>query len=150
MDADCINAESKSSSECPHCGASDNFFTKEKSPHIGLYCRSCDRWIRWIPRREAANFSAKPAKSPRVLGLAPRVENESKKPANCGHCAEISRLLDHLVKIERHLEIVTRARWGQAGDESQSHESRLQTFQKPRAGPFSSGDTRRPLQRKTE
>jgi hypothetical protein len=111
MDADCINAESKSS-ECPHCGARDNFFTKEKSPHIGLYCRSCKRWSRWIRRRQAAIFSAKPAKSPPPLALAPRVETEPEKPANCGYCAEVSRLINHMSGIERHLEIVTRALMG--------------------------------------
>lgn len=35
--------------DCPHCRSSD-LYTEGKDPHIGLYCRSCGKWIKWIPQ----------------------------------------------------------------------------------------------------
>ncbi len=38
------------SSPCPHCGAAAGFEQRERGPHIGLYCRSCGRWVKWLPQ----------------------------------------------------------------------------------------------------
>jgi hypothetical protein len=34
---------------CPHCGARD-FFTEERGPHLGKFCRGCGQWMRWVPQ----------------------------------------------------------------------------------------------------
>jgi Putative quorum-sensing-regulated virulence factor len=34
-------------SSCPHCRSTD-LYTQERLPQLGLYCRSCSRWIKWV------------------------------------------------------------------------------------------------------
>jgi DNA-directed RNA polymerase subunit M/transcription elongation factor TFIIS len=102
---------------CPHCGG-DQLFVRKQPPHIALRCASCQRWIKWVSRSASNRFPQEPAVKPSpALKLVERVDTEPAKPAastllGCGHCGEISRLLNHLVGIERHLEIVTRALTG--------------------------------------
>lgn len=31
---------------CPRCKGTV-FYEKERSPHIGVYCKECDKWICW-------------------------------------------------------------------------------------------------------
>ena len=38
-------------SPCSHCGSTD-IYTKPKTPHIGLYCRACGKWIKWLPQEK--------------------------------------------------------------------------------------------------
>jgi hypothetical protein len=105
---------------CPHCGG-HQLFVREQPPHIALRCAACDRWIKWVSRSDSNRFPQQPAvNSSPTLKLVPREvvpkfreqSKEPDKPADCGHCAEVSRLLKHLAGIERHLEIVTRALMG--------------------------------------
>lgn len=35
--------------ECKHCGSKDTY-TKEKGPHLGLYCSKCKKWIKWLSK----------------------------------------------------------------------------------------------------
>lgn len=35
--------------KCKYCG-SENMFTKESGPHIGLYCKTCGKYQKWINR----------------------------------------------------------------------------------------------------
>jgi hypothetical protein len=35
---------------CPNC-YSTNFYYKTKSIHLGMYCVNCDKWIKWIPKK---------------------------------------------------------------------------------------------------
>ena len=37
------------SQSCFYCGSQD-LFTKEKTPHVGLFCARCGRWIKWLPQ----------------------------------------------------------------------------------------------------
>lgn len=37
----------KTPTRCPHCDSPD-LFTRPKSPHLGLYCRDCGKWIKWV------------------------------------------------------------------------------------------------------
>lgn len=36
---------------CPLCGETETY-TKQKGPHIGLYCKGCNRWIKWIQQNK--------------------------------------------------------------------------------------------------
>lgn len=36
---------------CKYCGATSATY-KQVGPHIGEYCASCQKWIRWVPRKE--------------------------------------------------------------------------------------------------
>jgi hypothetical protein len=40
-------------STCPHCG-SGNLVTEPKGPHVGLYCKSCGAWIKWLAHKPIA------------------------------------------------------------------------------------------------
>jgi hypothetical protein len=95
---------------CPSCGLS-NTYTRAKSPHVGLYCAGCGRWIRWVARHEAAKFPAAPATTSPGLKLASPVAAEPTKPAAgaCDHRVELDRLIRHLAGVERELAVVTRA-----------------------------------------
>ena len=39
--------------QCPHCGATAGFDLREKVPHVGLWCRACGRWLKWLPKGHA-------------------------------------------------------------------------------------------------
>lgn len=41
--------------QCKWCGSTE-FYTKKNGPHIGLYCKSCNKWIKWIPKKYEGNF----------------------------------------------------------------------------------------------
>jgi len=94
----------ESSTPCPHCHASAGFDQREKPPHLGLYCRSCGRWVKWIRRTEAQTQSAKPT--------PPALTIRSDPSAPACPCGEISRLVRALTGIERELTVVTRALMG--------------------------------------
>lgn len=34
---------------CPSCGSIETT-KKSVGPHMGEYCTSCDRWLRWVPQ----------------------------------------------------------------------------------------------------
>lgn len=36
---------------CKYCGMSLPIY-KQVGPHIGEWCHMCQRWIRWVPKRE--------------------------------------------------------------------------------------------------
>lgn len=36
---------------CKYCGATSAIYT-QVMPHVGEYCASCLRWIRWVPKKE--------------------------------------------------------------------------------------------------
>ncbi|MDZ4346908.1 MAG: hypothetical protein U1E51_31225 [Candidatus Binatia bacterium] len=78
---------------CPHCNADAGFDQIERGPHVGLYCRACGRWIRWIPRGES---QARP------------VESTAPKDSSCGHCPELDRLATVMQGVERELIIIVR------------------------------------------
>ncbi len=39
-------------SPCPDCPENEEYSYVRRGPHIGLYCGSCGRWIKWAPKRE--------------------------------------------------------------------------------------------------
>ena len=40
--------------DCKHCGNTDvhSFVLKHKGSQIGLYCKNCGRWIKWVGKTE--------------------------------------------------------------------------------------------------
>ena len=37
--------------KCPEC-KSDDFFFLEAGPHIGIYCKTCGRFLKWADKNE--------------------------------------------------------------------------------------------------
>ena len=87
------------SEPCPHCGAEAGFEQREQGPHVGLYCPSCGRWVKWLPRGK---------------GQARPVESNPQTPKDpaCNRCPELTRVIQELTGINRQLTIVTRALMG--------------------------------------
>lgn len=42
---------------CARCGNDESFELKEKSPHIGIYCKKCGAWIKWANDLEIKQLS---------------------------------------------------------------------------------------------
>lgn len=40
------------SHKCLKCNNTDDFVITRKGPHIGLYCKKCGAWIKWIKKNE--------------------------------------------------------------------------------------------------
>lgn len=36
---------------CHSCGSKD-FYTKPVGPHLGAYCKKCNKWIKWLAKTE--------------------------------------------------------------------------------------------------
>lgn len=43
FDFEQVKEDMKKASQCEH----DSTIEKEKGPHTGIYCASCDKWLRW-------------------------------------------------------------------------------------------------------
>jgi hypothetical protein len=41
----------KSIKACPNCGCYIMEY-REVGPHIGKYCNNCNKWIKWVSRKE--------------------------------------------------------------------------------------------------
>lgn len=41
----------KSINACPNCGCYIMEY-REVGPHIGKYCNNCNKWIKWVVRKE--------------------------------------------------------------------------------------------------
>jgi hypothetical protein len=89
---------------CPNCNASETR-TEEKPPHVGLYCVSCGRWLRWIRRTDGeVQAQAKPVEKP----------PQAPKDSTCAHCPELDRVIQELNAVNRELSIIVRALIGGA------------------------------------
>lgn len=44
-----VVSEPKNKSACAYCGSTD-FIKKEVGVHIGLYCKKCGKWHKWIKK----------------------------------------------------------------------------------------------------
>jgi hypothetical protein len=111
-----------STDTCPHCGGLD-LFTESRPPHVALVCRSCSRWIRWVRKNRAQTFPAKSAKPSPLLALAPHHNTEPASSAvedspnlapptagrTCDHSQQLDLLIQSLNRVDRNLEIVSRA-----------------------------------------
>ena len=81
---------------CRHCNATDGFTRHEQGPHIGEYCIACERWQRWIPRRESLKLvkPALPDNTGHVWGPAPAEEQPPKySPRQLAHPQNIDERL---------------------------------------------------------
>lgn len=43
--------------KCGNKGGANKFYTKEGT-HVGLYCKKCNKWIKWLPQSEARMFNS--------------------------------------------------------------------------------------------
>lgn len=59
---------------CPKCG-NDSFYTKRKGPHIGLYCKKCDMWQKWI-KQNKNSFKPIPIKENKIVNNEPDNDEE--------------------------------------------------------------------------
>lgn len=41
------------------CGNTMKFFTETKGNNIGLYCKECGKWIKWLDKNEVRAFEQK-------------------------------------------------------------------------------------------
>ena len=41
------------------CGNTNNFFTETKGSNIGLYCKECGKWVKWLNKDEDRLFNLK-------------------------------------------------------------------------------------------
>ena len=41
------------------CGNTTKFFTETKGSNIGLYCKECGKWIKWLNKNETRAFEQK-------------------------------------------------------------------------------------------
>ena len=42
--------------KCNKCGC-EEFYTKESGKQTGLYCKKCDKWIKWLSKKETTDFN---------------------------------------------------------------------------------------------
>lgn len=42
--------------KCNKCGC-EEFYTKESGTQTGLYCKKCNKWIKWLSKKEVADFN---------------------------------------------------------------------------------------------
>lgn len=40
------------SHKCTKCDNEEDFIIARKGPHIGLYCKKCGAWIKWIKKND--------------------------------------------------------------------------------------------------
>ena len=44
--------------KCNKCGC-EEFYTKESGTQTGLYCKKCNKWIKWLSKKEVTDFNSK-------------------------------------------------------------------------------------------
>ena len=42
--------------KCNKCG-SEEFYTKKSGTQTGLYCKKCNKWIKWLSKKETIDFN---------------------------------------------------------------------------------------------
>lgn len=42
--------------KCNKCGC-EEFYTKESGTQIGLYCKKCNKWMKWLSKKEVSGFN---------------------------------------------------------------------------------------------
>jgi len=101
------NTESKFE-HCGRCGSVD-LREQEKPPHIGLYCKPCGAWVKWLPPQgRRAQLKLASRQSTAEKNQEPlRVEEPAAD--SCGHCPKLDALIAHLGAIDRELTIIVRA-----------------------------------------
>src|SRR5262249_9768802 len=82
---------------CPHCGSVD-IFTEPRPPHVALVCRSCGRWIRWVPKGQAPDYATKDRPSQPALKLVPRPSQSG----TCDHSRQLDILIESLNRVDRN------------------------------------------------
>lgn len=44
--------------KCNKCGC-EEFYIKESGTQTGLYCKKCNKWIKWLSKKEVTDFNSK-------------------------------------------------------------------------------------------
>jgi hypothetical protein len=95
-----VNEQAQS---CNHCG-STNLLTRKKSIHVELYCGDYQRWIRWIPKSQAASYLTKP-----MIEDSPTLKLVRDQAATSrNHSAHVA-CSERFERIERELTVLVRA-----------------------------------------
>lgn len=42
--------------KCNKCGC-EEFYTKESGTQAGLYCKKCNKWVKWLSKKEVSDFN---------------------------------------------------------------------------------------------
>lgn len=40
---------------CKYCGSSELVIVQKDENRYGLYCKECDRWLKWVRKQELSN-----------------------------------------------------------------------------------------------
>mgnify|MGYP007064934131 FL=1 len=76
--------------KCSRCGSS-SLFTEQKGSNIGLYCKSCGAWQKWLSKNEARLFS----ENNKVEGLNVQVDDGLRN-----RLEEFAKALDDMIDKE--------------------------------------------------
>lgn len=104
-----LNSSSFPDDTCRRCGSSD-LFVKPQKQHLGLFCRQCQLWQKWIRRSQARHWQA--SNVALTKGIQPSQPNCTLKRFQdepTDFSAEIDDLNKRVVGIERVLAVVLRA-----------------------------------------
>src|SRR5262249_896174 len=82
-------SKSPEKSTCPHCNSGD-LYTEPHPPHLGLFCRSCSKWVKGIRSSQV---------------IEPKSSFDS--PHACRR-AEIRKLQHKIQEHDRQLSVLTR------------------------------------------
>ena len=95
---------------CKRCG-SDDLFVKQQSVHLGLFCRQCGLWQKWITKSEARRRKAAASRTA-VFDVAPTAPAVTQLPLSKPVSPSFESHTDcsaRFEKIERELSVVLKA-----------------------------------------
>jgi len=103
--------------DCKYCGSS-GYYLKSKGTHVGLYCRDCHKWLKWVGKKELSIYKKSGVKiyedgvvekglNHQSVKKQSQVdvpyENNKKEKNNCVTC--LSHSLEEIDKVEKSLNI---------------------------------------------
>ena len=100
-----LNSSSFPDDTCRRCGSGDLFVEPQKQ-HLGLFCRQCQLWQKWIRRSQARHWQAKHIQ-PTHTQPYDTLKSFQDEPTDFS--ADIDDLNKRVVGIERVLAVVLRA-----------------------------------------
>jgi hypothetical protein len=91
---------------CKRCASTD-LFIKQQGMHLGLFCRDCDLWQKWVRKGEARRYQGLRSTPKPYTAVHESVRTSfSEEPTDLS--AEIDDLKKRILGIERQLTVLTR------------------------------------------
>jgi len=88
---------------CKRCSSPD-LFIKQQGAHLGLFCRQCQLWQRWIRKSDARHYQSQKVDTPSKTAIIADLPDEPTDLA-----AEIDDLRKVIVGHDRQLAVLTKA-----------------------------------------